>query len=591
MRIALPRGVRGATIGAAVTLAFVGLAALPSSAQAATSGGKSSASTSKTSANSSKMAGMNMSGPTVLPRGQAIFRPQGASIKAITKPVRMTKNDPFPSRAFTAPSFMLADPSNPSIILATTADLRSRVCYLMRSTNAGASWEILPALPSPGSYPFCTGPTAGVPLQNMAFGRNDTLYYAMDGYDQADGGDSRHGNYSVLLSKSSNLGNSWTTTLVNNNRGKTGAAVTNDGPVTGLAVDTSGSADVVYVGFSQNFPNTPKSAPRNNYDMVAVSTNGGASFGPPVNLNSFAHLSMTVRGKSYAIVMSGFGAPYLVVHRGTVLAIAEASTNGREKIPGAGGMPMIVARSTNQGRTWTLSTISPDYVYPTGDQVGVGWTPLGGSDGTFLVAYAATPNEASYAAPVIELQRSTDLGRAWTSPVILDNDNLSQQYSSFFPQMGVAPNGRVDVIWWDNRRSKGYGFDIYYTYSTDGGRTWAPNIRISQQPSNFAKGISFGSDVRQPPGVASANQYAAMGWTSTNLGNSLTETQDDIGAVAQFAPLPPASSELLPILAAVFGGLLLAGLLLLGALFLRRRRAGAGTPPPPVKVKDPAGTV
>jgi hypothetical protein len=576
-----------------VTSALVGLAALSSSAQAATSSGKSSASMSKSSSKSSKMpAGMNMSGPTVLPSGPAIFGPQGVSIKAITKPVRMTKNDPFPSRAFTAPSFMLADPSNPSIILATTADLRTRVCYLMRSTNAGASWEILPALPSPGSYPDCTGPTAGVPLQNMAFGRNDALYYAMDGYDQADGGDSRHGNYSVLLSKSSNLGNSWTTTLVDNNRGKTGAAVTNDGPVTGLAVDTSGSADVVYVGFSQNFPNAPKSAPQKNYDLVAVSTNGGASFGPPVNLNSFAHLSMTVGGKSYPIVMSGFGAPYLVVHGGTVLAFAEATSVGKEKIPGSGGVPMVMARSTNQGRTWTLSTISPDYVYPTGDQVGVGWTPLGGSDGTFLVAYAATPNEAAYAAPVIEFQRSTDLGRTWTSPVILDNDNLSQQYSSFFPQMGVAPDGRVDVIWWDNRRSKGYGFDIYYTYSTDGGRTWAPNIRISQQPSDFAKGISFGSDVRQPPGVASTNYYAAMGWTSTNSGNSLTETQDDIGAVAQFAPLPPASSDLLPILAAVFGGLLLAGLLLLGAVFLRRR-SGGGTlpPPPPVKVKDPAGTV
>ncbi len=108
-----------------------------------------------------------------------------------------------------------------------------------------------------------------------------------------------------------------------------------------------------------------------------------------------------------------------------------------------------------------------------------------------------------------------------------------------------------------------------YSYSSDGGVTWAHNVQVTDQPVNFGLGGSFNSDLRQPPGVASANQYAAFGWADSRLGNPTTQTQDDFGDVAQFAPLP-ASSTVLPVLAAVFGGLVAAGIVLL----VRSRREG-----------------
>jgi hypothetical protein len=73
--------------------------------------------------------------------------------------------------------------------------------------------------------------------------------------------------------------------------------------------------------------------------------------------------------------------------------------------------------------------------------------------------------------------------------------------------------------------------------------------------------------------VASTNQYAAIGWSDTRLGNETNQNQDDFAAVAQFAALPATKSTVLPIVAAVFGGLLIAGLVLLLIFMVRRRRA------------------
>ena len=103
-------------------------------------------------------------------------------------------------------------------------------------------------------------------------------------------------------------------------------------------------------------------------------------------------------------------------------------------------------------------------------------------------------------------------------------------------------------------------------------------MAVTDQPINFGLGVSYNSDIRQPPGVASADQYAAFGWADTRLGNDITQTQDDFGATAQFAPLPAAGSTVLPVLAAVFSGLAVAGIVLLLVLLVRRRRSEAPQP-------------
>ena len=77
--------------------------------------------------------------------------------------------------------------------------------------------------------------------------------------------------------------------------------------------------------------------------------------------------------------------------------------------------------------------------------------------------------------------------------------------------------------------------------------------------------------------MASTNQYAIIGWADTRNANDLTQTQDNYASAVQFAPLPTTSNTTAPILAAVFGGLVLAGLVLLVVLRSRRGSEGPGT--------------
>jgi hypothetical protein len=184
----------------------------------------------------------------------------------------------------------------------------------------------------------------------------------------------------------------------------------------------------------------------------------------------------------------------------------------------------------------------------------------------------------------IVFQRSTDGGSTWSQPVALDDDDPSQGFTSFYPQLAVAPNGRIDVVWQDNRDQADYRINVRYTYSTDGGETWARNVQVNDRPLNFNLGISFNSDLRYPPGVASTNEYAGFGWADSRFADPLTQTQDSFGAMAQFSPLPPRDSAVVPVAIAAFGGLVTAGIILLLSLLMRR---STQPPPPPSSIKVP----
>jgi hypothetical protein len=384
----------------------------------------------------------------------------------------------------------------------------------------------------------------------------------------------------MILARTTDLGDHWATTVVDNNRGHASPAPSDFGA--SVAVDTSGPADVVYVGFSQFFPDAPSDSPLNNGPVdVAVSTDGGKTFNPPKNVSDFSRLTGTIAGKSYPLLMEGFfGPPLLTAHGGTVLVVSGSEAPFNNHPPADSNfdarfdyaMPQLAARSTDQGQTWTVATMGPPIFAAAGSQTGLGWTPKGGAKGSFVAVYAGSPETAtSSGATDIIFQRSTDGGQTWSAPVAVDDDT-SGQFTSFYPQLSVAPNGRIDAVWQDTRGQSDDRVQVRYSYSTNGGATWSHNVQVTDQPVDFNLGVSFNSDLRQPPGVASADQYAAFGWADTRLANDLTQTQDNFSAVAQFSAIPAKTSTVLPVAAAVFGGLVVAGIVLLVALRFRRRR-------------------
>ena len=516
---------------------------------------------------------------------QATFAEQDVRPMRVTAPVHMTKERETPVRAFTGPASMLVHPTDPRIIVAATVDLRTKVCELIRSTDGGTTWHFSESLPHPEDYRYCMDNSAGKPAAAIAWGRDGTLYYSAQAYGEEEGGFTV-GRVSQMLARSTDLGDTWTTVLVENNRGKPDPAPHTFGAA--VAVDTSGPTDVVYVGYAVFYTDAPEDSPLGHGEMkVAVSTDGGENFSPGVDINTFSDVTHTVDETSYPLIMEGwFGGPSLIARDGTVMVVSGAQFPTGNTPEDSGvfsaafgyALPQLIARSTDQGETWSFSKLGPPKFSAAGSQTGLGWTPEGGSQGTYLAAYQATPEGASSSGPAqIVVQRSTDGGLTWTDPLAINDDDPAEQYASFYPQMGVAPNGRVEVVWQDTRNLTDFLVNVRSTYSVDGGETWAPNLLVSDQPVDFNLGVSFNSDLRHPPGVASANEYAWIGWADPREANEVTQTQDNFGAAVQFATLPPATNTLLRVLAAVSGGLLVAGIVLVVLMFVRRR----GTPSAP----------
>lgn len=74
--------------------------------------------------------------------------------------------------------------------------------------------------------------------------------------------------------------------------------------------------------------------------------------------------------------------------------------------------------------------------------------------------------------------RSTNGGATWSPPHRINDAGTNAWH--WFGAIAVAPNGRVDVCWYDTRSNTNNTFsELYYSYSLDGGLTWAANRPVS----------------------------------------------------------------------------------------------------------------
>ncbi|MDO8414068.1 MAG: CARDB domain-containing protein [Gallionellaceae bacterium] len=206
--------------------------------------------------------------------------------------------------------------------------------------------------------------------------------------------------------------------------------------------------------------------------------------------------------------------------------------------PSAPGCGTIFAKSTDGGATFTTRAIcqgglmatgpngeiyfgaSPVHVSTDGGQTFTqkgsfsitgttyyGWGNWGWRgfmvDGSATSAYkgnlyAAYGDGAEDGGDVL-FRRSTDGGNTWSASLKINDDPAAAICGGATPQylsnINVAPNGRIDIVWYDRRNdpykndcnidsSHTHYADLYYAYSTDGGLTFSPNIRVSQQTTS-----------------------------------------------------------------------------------------------------------
>ena len=75
------------------------------------------------------------------------------------------------------------------------------------------------------------------------------------------------------------------------------------------------------------------------------------------------------------------------------------------------------------------------------------------------------------------------------------NDDATET-DQFFPAVSVSPTGVIDVVWYDRRHDpENRLLDLYHTYSLDGGRTWAPNTRVTEVSSDPVHSLHQGGFV------------------------------------------------------------------------------------------------
>ena len=119
----------------------------------------------------------------------------------------------------------------------------------------------------------------------------------------------------------------------------------------------------------------------------------------------------------------------------------------------------------------------------------------------------------------MEFVVSRDGGSTFSAPASVNKPSEGQQ---FMPALTADSAGIIHVSWFDTRNSPQVtsSYDVYATSSSDGGVTFAPNIRVTAA-SIDAGTASFIGDYG---GIAASGGFAHPVWTSGGFNNGLLQT-------------------------------------------------------------------
>ncbi len=119
--------------------------------------------------------------------------------------------------------------------------------------------------------------------------------------------------------------------------------------------------------------------------------------------------------------------------------------------------------------------------------------------------------------------RSVDGGATWSAPIRVNDDAPGNGVDQFLPTIAVQAGGMIGVTWYDRRVDPShYLYDLFYSQSTDGGVTWSPNQRVSDQSSDPLAVVNgeLNSDVGVYSALAFGPDYVLPSWIDTRGGRA-----------------------------------------------------------------------
>jgi hypothetical protein len=133
--------------------------------------------------------------------------------------------------------------------------------------------------------------------------------------------------------------------------------------------------------------------------------------------------------------------------------------------------------TVNMGGTlWYGPPVNPDGL---AGQIFLAVDRSGGTNNNIYMVATVRPTGFGTGTDVM-FARSTNGGLSFSAPQRINDDPINHSKYHWFGTLSVAPNGRIDSVWFDTRNAaNNIDSQLFYSNSTDGGVTWSPNTAVS----------------------------------------------------------------------------------------------------------------
>jgi hypothetical protein len=176
--------------------------------------------------------------------------------------------------------------------------------------------------------------------------------------------------------------------------------------------------------------------------------------------------------------------------------------------------------------------------------------------GRIYVAY----DDGRFGDPDVWLWSLKPGASSWQGPTRVNDTKRHDGTAQYLPAVAVAPDGRVDVVYYDRRADPSNVMnEVSLQSSFDAGKTFTSSVTLPSRA--FDSRIGFGAreglpDLGSRLGLVSSNRQALAVWTDTRAGTPSTQKQDLGEALATVTERPRLSAWAKDALR--YGGVLLA---------------------------------
>ena len=453
--------------------------------------------------------------------------------------------------AHNSPTLARNPKDSANLAVADRIDTPRFSCALQVSFDAGEHWTQV-AVPAPPEERICYAP-------DVTFGADGTLYYS----------------FVTLRGRANAPNEAWLVT--SRDGGQTLSEPEPIQPLGALSFQVRMSADPKVPGrlyltwLEASEVGLYKFTQTGNPIRFTRSDDGGRTWRAPVRVSSSAR--PRVVAPSSAVGPKGeLYVAYLDL--GEDRLDYEGAHEGRGGRPYGGPWQLVVARSRDGGGTWQES-VAEERLMPS--ERFIVFTPPSPSvavdpdDGRIYVGF----HDGRGGDADVLLWSLGSEANSWTGPKRVNDTPASDRTAQYLPKLSVAPDGRLDVVYYDRRADRDNVLnEVSLQSSFDRGESFTRRVRLSER--SFSSRIGYGSERGMPDlgsrlGLVSADERAMAVWSDTRGGNTASNKQDIARGVVAFSEPPRLSAPVR--IGLLIGGVLLA---LAGAFLLITRAAGLG---------------